>query len=169
MPELPRAEIRHITTGRLRLRIPERRRDGAFFGRVRQGLAGWPGVVGVEVNPVTAGVLIHFTGAPAHLLAHARNDDLFRLVDQRAEPAALVDEIREGAMNVDRMLRHLTGGGDLRTAVFLALLAGGIYQLFRGNIAAPAATLLWYAGEAVQIWGPPQAGATAPAPDTAST
>ena len=37
-------------------------------------------------------------------------------------------------------------------AVFLLLLAGGVYQLLRGRVATPAPTLLWYAGDLLGLW-----------------
>jgi hypothetical protein len=153
----------------MRLRIPERRRDEAFFGRVRQRLSQWPGVIGVEVNPITAGVLVHFDSAAEDFAGRARDDDLFDLVELAPEPRPIVEEIREGFEGVDRKLRRLTGGGDLRTLVFAALLAGAVYQLVRGNIAAPAVSLFWYAGEMLRIWAPPPEIAPAPAADVAPT
>jgi len=57
MADLPEARVCHLTTGRLRLRVPEKRRDNAFFRTVEQRLAGWDNVDRVEVNPLTASVL----------------------------------------------------------------------------------------------------------------
>jgi hypothetical protein len=166
MPDRPRAEISHLTPGRLRLRIPERRRDDAFFARVRQHLSDRSGVVRVDVNPITASVLIQFNGAAEDFAA--RDDDLFELDDFPLEPSPL-DAVRDEVVAADRTLRQLTGGADLRTLLFFALLAGGLYQLVRGNIAAPAVTLLWYACEALGLWGPPIVPATVPASDAAPT
>ncbi len=50
----------HLTPGRLRLRMPERRGDEAFARQVEQLLAPIPGVTQVHANPVTGSVLVRF-------------------------------------------------------------------------------------------------------------
>src|SRR5689334_17759009 len=61
---LPRARICHVSPGRVRVRIPERRYDAQYFAAVRELVSAWPGVESVEVNPVTAGVLVRFAADP---------------------------------------------------------------------------------------------------------
>jgi hypothetical protein len=139
----------------MRLRIPERRRDAAFFALVQERLSGWPNVERVEVNPTAASVLVRFADDPNAVARRARESDLFALDEFEPDrPAApILEEARHGFHRADARLRQLTGGaGDLRSLVLLALLAGGLYQLVRGNIAAPAVTLLWYAGDMLRIW-----------------
>ena len=41
---LPLAHIAHQLPGRVRLRIPERRGDAAFFDELARALASWPGI-----------------------------------------------------------------------------------------------------------------------------
>lgn len=166
MPERPRAVICHVTSGRLRLRIPERRRDEAFFAHLEERLSAWPGVEHVGVDAITAGVVVRFADGPA-FAARIRETDIFELEER--DPAAAVstpsvlEETRQGLKRVDARLRELTGGaGDIASLVFFALLAGGVYQLARGNIAAPAVTLLWYAAEVLKLWREePEAGTPA--------
>jgi len=68
-------------------------------------------------------------------------------------PPAVTEQAAQAFAQADATVRHWTGNAaDLRSAIFLALIAGGIYQLLRGNIAAPAATLLWYAGATLRLW-----------------
>lgn len=50
----------HLTPGRLRLRLLERRGDEAFARQVEQALAPLPGVTQVRANPVTGSVLVLF-------------------------------------------------------------------------------------------------------------
>jgi Heavy metal associated domain 2 len=156
MPERPRAELCHYSPGRIRLRIRDRRWDEDFFQHVKDVVGTWPGVAQVEVNPISAGVLVHFTGSPLDLAQRAAESGLFALdTAALAQPAAgpSLDRARAEFNRIDRQVRELTGGGaDLRALVVLALLMGGIYQLFRGNVAAPAVTLLWYAGDALGLW-----------------
>jgi Heavy metal associated domain 2 len=159
MPDLPEGRVCHLTTGRLRLRIPEKRRDDAFFRTVEQRLAGWDSVDRVEVNPLTASVLVTFSD-PAGLFAeNALKNDLFTVAydepDGAATPPrqALTERVTELWREADSALRRWTGGGaDIRSAAFLLMLGGAAYQLLRGRIAPPAATLLWDAGNMLQLW-----------------
>jgi len=68
MPDLPTARIAHLTTRRLRIRIPEKRRDVAFFDFVQGRLAAWDSVERVETNPLTASILLYFSDAERLLL-----------------------------------------------------------------------------------------------------
>src|SRR6267378_7988408 len=63
MPDLPSARIAHLTTRRLRIKVPEKRRDVAFFDFVQGRLAAWDSVERVETNPLTASILVHFSDA----------------------------------------------------------------------------------------------------------
>jgi copper chaperone CopZ len=50
----------HLTPGRLRLRMPERRGDERFAQQVEAALARMPGVTQARANPVTGSVLVLF-------------------------------------------------------------------------------------------------------------
>jgi hypothetical protein len=159
---LPEARIAHATPNRVRLKVPAKRHDEAFFRAIAQRLAGWQNVDRVEVNPVTASVLVHFSD-PTALMREAinGNNDLFRIVypeQQEHGPPPLLARLQETAATADGSLRHWTGGAlDLRTAIFAALFIGGLQQLVQGNVAAPAATLLWYAATVLGLPGAPRA------------
>jgi len=167
MPELSQARVCHLSAGRLRLKIPERKRDEGYFADVARRLGSWDSVDRVEVNPVTGSVLVRFSDLAALAADHASRNELFAL-----DPAALrmpaaehLDNFSEQAARTfgaaNRAVQRWMGGAtDLRGAIFAALLAGGVMQLLRGNIAAPASTLLWYAGAMIRLWDP------APEPDT---
>jgi hypothetical protein len=157
-PQLPQARVCHYASGRLRVKIPERRRDEAFFSKVRQQLSGWDSIERVEVNPLTASVLVEFTSLFELFAENAMKNDLFEvdfdaLQANSEPPPALTEQAAEAFGKIDAAFRRWTAdGADLRSTIFLGLLAGGIYQLLRGNIAAPAATLLWYAGATLRLW-----------------
>lgn len=161
---LPEARIAHATPRRARLKVPARRHDEAFFRTVEERLKGWRNVERVEVNPATASILVHFSD-PAALLYEAMNgnNDLFRIVaaqqeDGREGGQPLLARLQEGVAVADGSLRHWTGGNlDLRGAVFATLIVAGVQQLVQGNVAAPAATLLWYAATVLGLPGAPRA------------
>ena len=155
--QLPQARVCHLAHGRLRLKIPEKRRDEGFFDTVRKQLSGRDGIERVEVNPLTASVLLQFRDPDAAVAGNALKNDLFEVdfdaLEGAVGPPALTEQAAEVFAQADAMVRHWTGNGaDLRSAIFLALIADGIYQLLRGNVAAPAATLLWYAGATLRLW-----------------
>src|ERR1700740_2836706 len=77
MPSLPAARISHFTARRLRIKVPEKRRDSAFFDTVAERLATWDSIEGVETNPLTASVLIHFSDPERLFLEAAVKNDLF--------------------------------------------------------------------------------------------
>ena len=156
--QLPQARVCHYATGRLRLKIPEKRRDEAFFNTVNERLSAWDSIERLEVNPQTGSVLVQFSDVGALFAENALKNDLFELDYEALEAASeevpvLTEQAAQAFAQAEAAVRRWTGGGaDLRGAIFLVLLLGGIYQLLRGNIAAPAATLLWYAGATLRLW-----------------
>jgi Heavy metal associated domain 2 len=164
MPSLPAARITHLTTGRLRIKIPEKRRDAAFFNAVADHLAAWESIDRVETNPLTAGVLIHFSDLQRLLVEAAAKNDLFGIdfdaLTQSSDP--LVTRAFRSFETADDGLRRWTHNQlDLRGALFVLLLAGGVYQALRGRLSTPAPTLLWYAGDLLGLWRDGPAGVTA--------
>src|ERR1700724_1523646 len=77
MPILPAARISHFTARRLRIKVPEKRRNAAFFDAVADRLASWDSVDRVETNPLTASVLIYFSDPERLLLEAVAKNDLF--------------------------------------------------------------------------------------------
>src|SRR3984893_1398071 len=77
MPSPPAARISHFTPRRLRIKVPEKRRDRGFFDTVAERLATWESVERVETNPLTASVLIHFSDPERLFLEAAVKNDLF--------------------------------------------------------------------------------------------
>ncbi len=158
MADLPEARVAHLTTGRLRVKIPEKRGDEGFFRSVAERLGGWDSIERVEVNPRTASVLVHFPELAALFAENALKNDLFAvsyddlLADN--EPAGSVTEwATQRVAEADAAVkRWTTGRADIRAAVFLFLVGSGLIQLMRGNISAPAATLFWYAGAMLRLW-----------------
>lgn len=160
--ELPDGYICHLTNERVRIRIPDRRRDSAFFEKLRKQLSSWPSIERVDVNPITASVLIYFNDATSLFDDHQEHNDMFRLV--APDPATtsfglngepIVETARKGLAAIDRSLREGSGGRiDLRALAFLGLVGAGLVQLVAGRISAPAVTLFWYAGDLLGVWRP---------------
>jgi hypothetical protein len=167
MPSLPAARITHFTTRRLRIRVPEKRRDTAFFSLVVERLGAWDNVERVETNPLTGSILIYFTDAHRLFAEATAKNDLFEIdfdaVDAGPGEPIVTRRAVESFQTADNALRRWTQNQvDMRSVLFLLLLAGGTYQLLRRQVAAPAPTLLWYAGDLIGLWNdPPRAPAEA--------
>lgn len=167
MPDLPVARISHFTTRRLRIRVPEKRRDMAFFDTVANRLAEWESVERVETNPLTASILIHFSDPQSLFLEAAVKNDLFDIdleaVFANSSEPVVTQAAAQSFETADRALRRWTQNQiDVRGALFLLLLAGGALQLLRRRLDTPAPTLLWYAGDLIGLWsdrGPDTAAA----------
>ncbi len=157
MPSLPAARISHFAPRRLRIKVAEKRRDKAFFDTVAERLATWDSVEGVETNPLTASVLIHFSDAERLFLEAAAKNDLFDIdfSDAFGDPSepVVTQAAVQSFQTADHALRSWTQNQiDMRGALFMLLLAGGIFQLLRRRLDAPAPTLLWYAGDLIGLW-----------------
>lgn len=146
---LPTAHLIHQTRDRLRLRIPSRRGQAAYFERVVAEFAGHPGVDRIETNPVTGSVLLTPAVELAALVERAERAGLFTLGDPDATaPVPLAIGIARGFQDLNNQVRQLTGGGlDLASLGLVTLAGAAAVQLARGHVLASASTLLWYASE----------------------
>jgi hypothetical protein len=157
MPSLPAARISHFTARRLRIKVPEKRRNTVFFAAVGERLATWESVERVETNPLTASVLIHFSDPERLFLEAAAKNDLFDIdldaaFEDSREPA-VTEAAVQSFERADHALRRWTANQiDMRGVLFVLLLAGGVLQLLRRRLDAPAPTLLWYAGDLIGLW-----------------
>jgi len=175
MADLPEARVVHLSRGRLRVKVPEKRRDEAFFKTVEERLRSWQSIERIEVNPLTASLLVHFADLGALFAENAMRNDLFainfdelRAEHEKARPSVM-EWARQRWADADKLLRRWTdGNADLRSAAFLVAVAGAIVQAYRGQIAPPAATLLWDAGEMLQIWRTALDGQSARTPEKAA-
>ena len=157
MPSLPAARISHFTARRLRIKVPEKRRNTDFFAAVAERLVTWESVERVETNPLTASVLVHFSDPERLFLEAAGKNDLFDIDFDAAFGNLQTPAITEAAVRsfdtADRALRRWTQNQiDMRGVLFVLLLAGGLFQLLRRRLDAPAPTLLWYAGDLIGLW-----------------
>jgi hypothetical protein len=138
----------HSIQGRLRIRIPSKKRDEAYFAAVKDAISAVEGVDGVQVTPQTGSVLVfHHTDADTITQAGV-SKDLFEVSEApKVRTTLLHDSIAVQISEIDNRIREFSQGGvDLRGLAFIGLVGTGIYQIARGNFTAPAwYTAFWYA------------------------
>lgn len=166
---VPTAFLEHQLPGRIRLRIPAKRGDCAFFETATQGLAGTAAVKEVVANPETGSLLIRYTGDIRGLATESAERGIFTV--QRAEaasrtpkPAATAAPVNTAVVGLSGLgLYQVTQGRALGSAseifwnaygayrildnpALALLLCGlGLWQTLRGDWLGPASALLFYA------------------------
>jgi hypothetical protein len=135
------ADVVHRTNGRLRVKVPAKKGDSAFFETAAEKFAECPGVEKVEVNPVTASILFALSTTPERINRFAEQKGLFRLAPWRPVHKTIFADVADLFRKWNRALKESSGGGlDIPSLVFVSLVISGVYQIARGNLSMPA----WY-------------------------
>lgn len=143
---LPHAQVSHITSERLRVKIPSKKGDIAYFSSLKDQFSKYSGIETVEVNSVTGSVLfIHAMDIKA-MADYAEENGLFKLGNLGPPSTSLSWAISESLKESDRRMKHFSGGTlDFPGLVFLGLIGAGLYQAIRGNFTPiPWYTAFWY-------------------------
>jgi hypothetical protein len=156
------AYLVHATRERTRLRIPAERGNEAYFERAARLLSQTEEVREAQGNALTASLLLrHEAPLSVDLIAGwGAEHGLFDRIEPlwpRTRPLASASQ--GNARRFDEHLRGLSSEQlDLRTATGIVLAMAAIIQAGRGQILAPAASLLWYAIEALGLLPPDDRG-----------
>jgi hypothetical protein len=147
---IPDAVIAHASTGRLRVKIPSQRGNLGALKSYGDQLAACPGVLSIEVNPVTGSMLLIHQTTVDEIATYARSKDLFSLEEQKGPKAPSADlrrNLGEAFKSIDRQIRSLTDGDmDLRGAALAALIVMGSAEILAGNAGPiPWFAAYWYA------------------------
>jgi len=144
---LPEAYICHRIPGRMRIKIPSRRGDSSYFSSLREHLSFLPGVERLEVNPITGSLLFLFKPGEENILDHAARSHLFRIKREGKQPVTVSQKAVQGFDALNDRVKSFTGGElDIASIAFLAFLGLGVYQVYMGNLMAPAwYVAFWYA------------------------
>lgn len=140
----PRAEIQHAMTGRVRVRIPEKRGDRSYFEWVAGALREMPEVETVETNPLTGSVLV-FHRTDANSIVHrAEQAELFHVI--AAAPREIPTIKAQHLLTaVDSRIASATSGGwDLNSLLMVVCAVAGGWQVARQNVWPAAASMFWY-------------------------
>lgn len=141
----PTAELQHSMTGRMRVRVPEKRGDRGYFDWVAGALRDVDGVENVETNPLTGSVLVLHRTDVATILHRAEQAELFHIPSPgfRNLPTA---HVRDALTSADERIRSATRGGwDFNSVLMLACAVIGGVQVARHNVWPAAASMFWYA------------------------
>lgn len=145
---IPAAHIAHQTVERLRIRIPSRKGEADYFSEVTKALQEKISMAEIQVNPATGSVLLKGPEMNAAAVATVGEEaSLFALNTRPSGSEPLSKKIARPIRDLSRSVNRFSGGElDLPGMAFLALIGVGVYQITRGNIAAPPwYSAFWYA------------------------
>jgi hypothetical protein len=169
------AVLEHQIAGRVRLKIPSKRGDVAFFEALVQALSNHAAIADLVANPLTGGVVIRHSGAVQPILSMAADQGIFEVRPQQATSSPSQPPPRKEEQNpvglLDTIAFSLAGLGAFQVArgpalgsasenfwnaygaqrvlgsrTLVAAFAGlGVYQLLRGELLGSASSLFFYA------------------------
>lgn len=145
----PRAYVVHRTRQRVRLRVPDKRADTAWFSETADKLEKVDWINQVDTGPASASLVLHCDTAH-DLDERLSSTSVFEFQSRAPVVPPATEQIKAGLSRIDRALRK-AGGGDnnLRSLLFLLMVILASVQMARGQIMVPAISLLWYAMELV--------------------
>lgn len=146
------AYVGHAVPGRLRLKIPSRRGDEQYFDRLKNTLGQCPGIHNVEVHALTSSALIAHGCDHESISRFGLEQGLFNLFGGEEGPPLMQELFSRTGMVGDTVSAIVGQRVDLMASAFVALVGLALFQTLRGNVLAPAVTLLWYAVGAA-MWG----------------
>ena len=143
---IPEAIVCHSTTGRYRVKVPSRKGDAAYFSNLKDHFAHLEGVKEVEPNALTGSIVFTQAADLEAISVFAEEHSLFRLIKSESGTPALSRNVVKSFRDFDKRVKRFTGNElDVPGVAFLTLLGFGIYEISRGNFAAPAwYTAFWY-------------------------
>lgn len=147
------AYVAHRSPGRTRIKVRSQRGNVAYFAGLQQRLSQCPGIDVVKTNFRTGSFLLIHTASLSQIISFAQTQGLFTLDAQPEIDPLSPSLLRQAAhhfFHADSEMARLTQGHmDLSSLVLILLVTASSVQLARGQVLAPASTLLWYALELV--------------------
>ena len=138
---MPIAYVEHQIPGRLRLRIPERRGDVAFFQRVVGALSKVPDVTELDGSPLTGSVRIRHSGTSELIAAAAAKEGLFEIGK------------REGDAESNKPPKQPHGDAGMLDSIATGLSGLALFQVTQGQVTGSAAENFWNAYGAQRLLG----------------
>lgn len=154
------ARIAHRTDGRIRIEVPSRRGDAAFFAELAAQLAQSGQVTRARGNAAAASIAIEYDGALDTLLAQCESCALALAVPGGAERASTAPWPANWPANLAANLPANWPSNPMLVAG-AALGLVGLVQTARGDIMVPALSAFWYAVSALRLARLPSSGGRA--------
>ncbi|MGZ5007309.1 MAG: HMA2 domain-containing protein [Methylobacter sp.] len=154
--ERPFAYIKHQLPGRVRLKIPQKKKDSGYFERIAEFLTGFPGITQLQLNPAAASILIcHAPGTEFGAIGEfAEANGLFNLTEAPEQEIIVIPQVPIATLtsttlnDIDELLKEFSQGLlDNRSLLLLTLIGLALHQTAKGNVMVPAVSLLWSAIE----------------------
>jgi len=147
---IPDAIIAHASSGRLRIKIPSQRGNLEALKSSGDQISACPGIISIEVNPLTASMLLLHQTSVREIAEYARSKSLFALQEQKdpkAPSANVRRNIGETFKRFDEQVQSMTDGEmDLKGVVGAGLVVAGTAQIVTGSAGAiPWFAAYWYA------------------------
>lgn len=145
---LPEAIIRSRLPGRVRFQIPSQRNRLEYFQEVETHLTAAFPEHQITVSALTGSVLIQATSLDVDAVAAVANrHQLFSIRTEEKPALPLAKRIALPIRSANHHIRTASGGSlDLAGAIFLCLIAFGLWELAIGNFKRPPwYTAFWYA------------------------
>lgn len=132
----------------MRIRVPSKKGDKAYFSSLREHFSNLPGVSAIEVNPLTGSLLFFLNGSDKDIPAGVARSDFFTIGNMNEPVATLSEKAIRSFDALDDQVKSFAGGElDISSLALLALFGMGAYQILMGNLTAPAwYVAFWYAG-----------------------
>ncbi len=146
--DLPSGRCVHCIQGRVRVRIPGKRSDAAYFQKVEATLSKRFPRAEIQVNPITASVLCQGDRCTLRAVADAAKETkLFELAAPQEQVVPPAKRIQRSFQGANAAVRQASGNElDLPTLLFFSLVGTAVYQIARGNFGLPPwYTAFWYA------------------------
>lgn len=151
----PSAHLLHQTRRRMRLKVPSRRHDTAFFKRLEQQLAAIPKIEAAIMTPATASVLLSFAEGEGDSVAAALDAlESISLAKPEHNGTGLSDDRTNDDTEPPSQQAAAGGTVDRRALAFTVLVLLLLRQLLRGGWLAPALALLWFLFEVLRAQRP---------------
>ncbi|VAX33987.1 hypothetical protein MNBD_NITROSPIRAE03-50 [hydrothermal vent metagenome] len=143
---LSEAYLIHRSPGRFRIKIPARKGDTHYFASITEKLSRLKEIEKIAANPATASLLVLHKTETKTIAGYAESNSLFKIESYRYSPEITSQGIVDIFKEFNTLMKGITGNTlDIPGMAFLGLLGTGIYQISRGNLAAPAwYTAFWY-------------------------
>jgi hypothetical protein len=146
----PLIRVVHRTATRTRLRVRGMKGNVQYFDQLHSALAQMAGVRTVHVNPLTESVLLEHEVPSDPLLREAEQRGFVQLDLEPEEVEPYLVRVGRALQASDRKMEQASAGRvNLDTLAFVGMLAGGIFQVARGNGLPAGVTMLRYAVEFV--------------------